>query len=70
MKKEIDTTNEIWIFARPMIIGEDGTGYSREKYNVLDGNIIGEVAIWDWNAPQGTSPLNGGKLKVIQRTRQ
>ena len=60
---------ETWIFARPMIRSEDGTtGYSHDHYTVVNGEIVADVAIWNWNVPQGTSPLKGGRIKALGRS--
>lgn len=71
MKTEPKEIPETWIFAKPMIRSEDGTtGYSYGHYTVVNGEIIADAAVWDWNVPNGTSPLTGGRIKALGRSRE
>jgi hypothetical protein len=60
---EEELKRERWIFARQMYRGKNNTGYSKRYYNVFNGEIVGDTAVWDWDNKE--NPLVGGRIRVV-----
>ena len=72
-EQEKERHTERWIFAKRMIHGEDGTGYNPNWFLESHGNIVGEVAMWDWEDDEPLMRSSDGyplgRYKTVNRTK-